>query len=150
MGDRTILNVHLRGAHSDDAVVAALSRGLAVDRERIRDIAAEDARTAPVLLDRAVAEAKRARAFRTTVSTYVDPAQGVTTLGDDLALARLLARELLVDALAPLPESEDPYQWLLVKPDGRAFVVSQTVDDDELDDVVVDDAPAALVPWAAS
>lgn len=150
MAERTILNVHLRGAHSDEAVVGALSRGLAVGRERIRDIAADDARSAPVLLDRAVADAKRARAFRTTISTYVDPEQGVA-LGDDLALARLLARELLVDALAPLPESDDPYQWLLVKPDGRTYVVSQKLDDsDEADDVVVDDAPAALVPWAAS
>ena len=60
------------------------------------------------------------------------------------------ARELLVDALAPRPDDDDPYPWLLVKPDGRTFVVSQTLDEgEEADDVVVDDAPAALKPWAA-
>jgi hypothetical protein len=149
MTERTILNVHLRGAQTDDAVVGALSRALGLPREHIRDLAADDVDGAAVLLERGVANTKRARAFRTTISAYVDPTQGVA-LGDDLALARVLARELLVDALAPRPDDDDPYLWILVKPDGRTFVVSQTLDEgDEADDVVVNDAPAALKPWAA-
>jgi hypothetical protein len=149
MTERTILNVHLRGAQTDDAIVGALARALALPREHIRDLSADDAAAAPLLLERGVADTKRARAFRTTISAYVDPSRGIA-LGDDLALARVLARELLVDALAPHPDQDDPYQWILVKPDGRTFVVSQTLDEgDEADDVVVNDAPAALVPYAA-
>jgi hypothetical protein len=145
--ERLILNVHLRGKHALGHVEAALAKGLGLAPGNLPSVEAEDAETQPILLDHELSKSHRPRAFRTAVTAYVDPTSGL--VARDLELGRILAKALLTDALAPVPDGEDPYQWLLIKPDGRVFEVSEVPDEtEEADDVVIDDAPALLRPFA--
>jgi hypothetical protein len=58
----------------------------------------------------------------------------------DLALAEHLARRFAQDALVSPPAGgEDPYQWLLVRPDGTIVNVTEIATDDDEDGIVIAD-----------
>lgn len=58
--------------------------------------------------------------------------------GSDVALAQHLAKRFAQDALVSPPGIEaNPYQWLLVRPDGTTALVFEIVSDDDDEDGIV-------------
>jgi hypothetical protein len=137
MSDSGILTVHLRECVPEDALRDELAKLLGLAKE---DLAPLEAATAATRVP--YQYTPRRRGFRVTIEVYAGrvPASATTS---DLALAEQLARRFAQDALiSPPAGSEDPYRWLLVRPDGTTANVTEVVLDDDEDGIVIADRHA--------
>jgi hypothetical protein len=129
-----MLGVMLRDDIPSASILAVLRRSLGVTVVDFREYRAGD-----VLVE----HVSHPRGFRTQLTVHIRPE---VPLEDDVALARLLASELGMDVLATPPEARDnPYEMLLVKPDGSVFVVHEKLEDD-FEGVEIDETHPAE-PW---
>jgi hypothetical protein len=113
MSESGILTVHLRERVPEEALRDELAKLLGLARA---DLAPLDAATPATLVP--YQYTPRARGFLLTIEVYAGRAPK-SAPRSDLALAEHLARRFAQDALVSPPAGgEDPYQWLLVRPDG--------------------------------
>jgi hypothetical protein len=137
MSQSGILTVHLRERVSEEALRDELARLLGLAKE---DLAPLDAATPATLVP--YQYTLRARGFLVTIEVYAGRAPESAPTSD-LALAAHLARHFALDALVSPPAGgEDPYHWLLVRPDGTTANVTEVASDDDEDGIVIADPRA--------
>lgn len=133
MTDSGILTVHLRHHVDEVELRAALAALLRID---LADIAPLETASPALLVP--YQYTARTRGFRSTIEVYAGrlPDSDDNT---DLRLAKSLAKRFAQDALITPPSGgDDPYRWLLVRPDGTSTEVAEVPpDEDEEDDGVV-------------
>jgi hypothetical protein len=134
MRDSGILIVHLRERVPEETLRDELAKLLGLAKE---DLVPIDAATATTRVP--YQYTPRARGFQATIELYTGraPASAPTS---DLALAEHIARHFAQDVLiSPPAGGEDPYRWLLVRPDGTTADVAEIASDDEEDAIVIAD-----------
>jgi hypothetical protein len=129
MSESAILTVHLRDRVREDELRDELAQLLGLS---IEDLAPLDAATPATLVP--YQYTMRARGFLSTIEVY---AGRVPVPRTDLSVAERLAARFAQDALiSPPGGSDDPYRWLLVRPDGTTAEVTEVPQDDE-DGIVI-------------
>jgi hypothetical protein len=131
MSESGILTVHLRERVPEEALRDELARLLGLSKE---DLAPLDAATPATLVP--YQYTPRARGFLVTIEVYAGRASE-SAPRSDLALAQQLARRFAQDALVSPLTGEDPYRWLLVRPDGTTANVTEVAPGDEEEDGIV-------------
>jgi hypothetical protein len=132
MSDSGILTVHLRERVPEEALRDELARLLGLATE---DLVPLEAATATSRVP--YQYTPRVRGFQATIEVYVGraPASAPTS---ELAVAEHIARRFAQDVLiSPPAGGEDPYRWLLVRPDGTTANVAEIVSDDDDEDGIV-------------
>jgi hypothetical protein len=132
MSESGILTVHLRGRIREDELRDELAQLLGVSRENLAPL---DGATPATLVPYQYTQ--RARGFLSTIEVYAGrlPESVPRT---DLGVAERLASRFAQDALiSPPAGSNDPYRWLLVRPDGTTAEVSEVPQDEDEDGIVI-------------
>lgn len=131
----TITSCLLREPIDPEALLTSLARLLDVEPREVRPLL-EESNVEPRF--RVELQAKD-QGFHSYITVYgeADPS---SVLGSDIQLARALAHETGMDALAEQPDTYA--SWTLVRPDGTERVVQQLLADDS-DNVIVDERPGA-------
>lgn len=132
MNDTGIIMVHLRGRVHETELRDELALLLGLSRE---DLAPLEAATPATLVP--YQYTARARGFLSTIEVYAGQVLK-TVPRTDLSVAAHLAKRFAQDALiSPPGGSDDPYQWLLVRPDGTTAEVAEVPQDDDEDGIVI-------------
>lgn len=132
MSDSGILTVHLRDRVSEDALRDELAQLLGLSKD---DVVPLDAATPITLVP--YQYTARSRGFLSTIEVYAGRAPESAS-SSDLALAQRLAQRFAQDALiSPPAEGDQPYRWLLVRPDGTTTSVTEVPQDDDEDGIVI-------------
>ena len=132
MSESGILTVHLRDRIAEDTLRHELAHLFGVSELHIAPL---DAATPETLVPYQYTE--RARGFLSTVEIYAGRVPP-STAWSDLIVAAHLAKKVTQDALiAPPDGSNDPYRWLLVRPDGTTAAVTEAPQHDDDDGIVI-------------
>jgi hypothetical protein len=132
MSESGILTVHLRDRVPEDALRDELAQLLGVSKG---DIAPLDTATPMTLVP--YQYTTRARGFLSTVEVYAGRVPE-SVARSELIVAEHLAKRFAQDALiSPPAGSDDPYRWLLVRPDGTTANVTEVPPDDDEDSIVI-------------
>lgn len=132
MSESGIITVHLREHVSEDELRGELAQLLGVSKG---DIVPLDAATPATLVP--YQYTVRTRGFLSTVEVYAGRVPEAHP-NLNLTVAEHLAKRFAQDALISPPEdSDDPYRWLLVRPDGTTVKVTEVPPDDDEDGIVI-------------
>jgi hypothetical protein len=129
--DRELVGLHVRRFAGWEPLCTALTAIFGVPRA---EVAALDADVDPAVR---VQVETHATGFAATVELYVDRRRAPRPPAGELpsALARMLGEDVAYDD----GESENPYRWMLARPDGQRVEVFQSTEDS--DGLILDERP---------
>ena len=132
MSESGILTVHLREHVPEEELRDALAKVFGVAKEKLALL--EDATPATLI---PYQYTPRSRGFLLTIEVYAGRASE-SGPKSDLALAARLAKHFAQDALiSPPAGGEDPYRWLLIRPDGTTINVAEIPSEGDEDGIVI-------------
>lgn len=117
-----------------DLINASLGRILQLDRSQIDSLIGDNA-NAIIKYEYTL---RNKTEFMTELVLYCQEEFCLTKkIYNDLHIALPLAKDLKQDIVID-DQSEDPYQWILVRSNGELFVVSELVDGEEIGSFIID------------
>ncbi len=141
-----IFSVQARESIPDERVFAVVAHALDVAPADVGELLDPAPRRVRVEITR------RGRGFVTGLEIYFNRSR--VAAPSEPQFAKRVAADLQMDVLTEsadlpgAPHRQNPFSWLLVRPDGSTAFALSDPDEDDRDNIVIDEAPGALTPAA--